>query len=584
MFSDSEPVLIVSPRYADDLAAMTVAAGQLPRIERRPDVAAARFAAEPMRVVVVDARGALTAGLAAARALGPLVDARRGAMLVLLSRGDVDAAGAANEAGATSVMAAPFGSDTFANALALAGRHAARLAVAAAAPAVAGSIDADSLTGLASGDRVQRWLAEQRAAGQPAGVIVVGVGRFAQINSSHGRDVADRLLAAIGRRLAPIADADLCKGEVRLLGRLTAAEFAVGVSGAAAAPGIDRLAALLLAGFERPFAVDDRVIHVSGRAGVAWDDGRMAGEPSAVAVGLLREAAIALADARSREPGAVARFRDDTAAAALALRVDLESDLFRALDDGDIVVLFQPLVRLSDGVIGGVEALVRWDHPLHGRLPAAVLLETAISAELAIKLGRHIRTRAISRAAAWTGRLAHLKLSLNVTAADLADPQFVDTLAVDLAQAGLSPHRLVIEVTEEAVIFDMDAAAATLSLLRRDGVGISLDDFGAGYSSLARLARLPVDTIKLDRSFAAGLTGSERERIVVEGMIATARRLGMAVVAEGVEDDVQLAAARAAGCDWVQGFCMAPPLDEAELAAFCSRKPTATVTKAINAA
>lgn len=569
----SEPVLIVSPRYADDLAAMASAAGQVPRLERRPAEAPARFAAEPVRVVVVDARGALAAGLTVARALGPSVESRRGAMLVLLSRSDADATGAASEAGATSVLVSPFGSDSFASALALAGRHAERLAAAAAAPLPSDMPEADRLTGLASAQRLQRWLADRRAAGQPAGVIVVGVGRFAQINTIHGRDVADRLLVAIARRLGPIADASLLGGEVRLLGRLTAAEFALGVSGAPAARGIDALARRLLSSFERPFAVDDRLIHVSGRAGIAWDDGRMAGDPGAVAAGLLREAAIALADARSREPGAVARFHNDDGGAALALRVDLESDLFRALADGDIAVLFQPLARLDDGQVGAVEALVRWDHPVHGRLSAATLLETAASAELAIKLGRHIRARAIAAAAAWTGPLADLKLSLNVTAADLADPQFIDTLATDLIQARLSPHRLVVEVTEEAIINDMDAAAATLSLLRRDGVGISLDDFGAGYSSLARLARLPVDTIKLDRSFAAGLTGSERERIVVEGMIATARRLGLAVVAEGVEDDVQMAAARAAGCQWVQGFCVAPALDEAGLAEFCARRP-----------
>jgi EAL domain-containing protein (putative c-di-GMP-specific phosphodiesterase class I)/GGDEF domain-containing protein len=530
-----------------------------------------------VRVVVVDARGALSAGLAVARALGGSVESRRGAMLVLLSRSDADATTAASEAGATSVLVSPFGSDSFANALALAGRHAARLAAAAAAPLTSAMPEADRLTGLASGERLQGWLADRRAAGQPAGVIVVGVGRFAQINTIHGRDVADRLLAAIALRLGPIADAGLHSGEVRLLGRLTAAEFALGVSGAAAARGIETLARRLLSSFERPFAVDERLIHVSGRAGIAWDDGRVAGEPGAVAAGLLREAAIALADARSREPGAVARFLHDDVGAVLALRVDLESDLFRALADGDIAVLFQPVARLADGHVGGAEALVRWDHPAHGRLSAATLLETAASAELAITLGRHIRARAIAAAAAWTGPLANLKLSLNVTAADLADPQFIESLANDLSQAGLSPHRLVVEVTEEAIINDMDAAAATLSLLRRDGVGISLDDFGAGYSSLARLARLPVDTIKLDRSFAAGLTGSERERIVVEGMIATARRLGLAVVAEGIEDDVQMAAARAAGCQWVQGFCVAPPLDEAALAAFCASRPQVSV-------
>lgn len=572
----SEPVLIVSPRYADDVAAMTAAAGQLPRVERRAEAAVARFAAEPVRILVVDARGALATGLGIARALGPAVEGRRGAMLVLLSRGDAEAATAAREAGATSVLVSPFGADSFATALLLAGRHADRLAAAASTPTAADEAASDRLTGLATAERLQSWLADQRAAGRPAGIIVIGVGRFSQINTIYGRDVAERLLLAVARRLGPVADSRSAHGELRLLARLAAGEFALGVAGASP-DALEPLARQFLHGFERPFAVDDRLIHVSGRAGIAWDDGSAVGEADQVAGGLLREAAIALADARGREPGAVARFHPESDREALARRADLESDLYRALSEGGISLLYQPQASLTDGAVGGVEALVRWDHPLHGRLSAATLLETAASADLAVAVGREIRARAIAEAAAWRGPLAGMKLSLNVTAADLADPAFIDTLATDLARAGLSPRRLVVEVTEEAIIHDLDAAATTLSLLRRDGVGIALDDFGAGYSSLARLARLPVDIIKLDRSFSAGLAGSERERLVLEGMIGIARRLGLTVVAEGVEDDVQLAAARAAGCQWVQGFCVAPPLEQAALAAFCSTRARSSI-------
>ncbi|MEI6485305.1 MAG: bifunctional diguanylate cyclase/phosphodiesterase [Sphingomonadales bacterium] len=575
----AEPVLIVSPRYADDVAGMVRTAGHTPQIERRPELASGRFASEPVRIVIVDARGALTAGLSAAQALGAMVENRRGAMLVLLSRGDASAAGAARDAGATSVMVSPFGSDSFATALQLAGRHADRLAAAAATPAASEAGDLDRLTGLASAERLARWLAEQRAAGLPCGAMAIGIGRFSQINTIYGRDVGDRLLAAIARRLAPIATSVTAAGEQRLLARLTAGEFALAIAGNGGGDGLERLARRLLRGFERPFAIDDRLIHVSGRAGIAWLDAGGAGEdPGLAAAALVREASIALSDARGREPGAVARFHQDNDRDALARRADLESDLFGALKTGGITILFQPQANLADQSVRGVEALSRWDHPSHGRLSAITLLETAASAELALAVGRHIRARAIATAAAWTGAMADLKLSLNVTAADLADPEFIGSLAHDLATSGLSPRRLVIEVTEEAIIHDLDAAAATLSLLRRDGVGIALDDFGAGYSSLARLARLPVDTIKLDRSLAQGLTGSERERIVVEGMIATARRLGLTVVAEGIEDDVQLAAARDAGCQGVQGFCVAPPLDEAALTGFCSRRrvqPTA---------
>ncbi|MCU0890679.1 MAG: GGDEF domain-containing phosphodiesterase [Sandarakinorhabdus sp.] len=568
----AEPVLIVSPRYAADLAAMVTAAGLVPRVERLAEAAAARFAAEPVRVVVVDARGALSAGLAVAQALGSAVERRRGAMLVLLSRSDVGAAGTARDAGATSVLVSPFGSDAFANALHLAGRHAARLAAALETTTPSEGPGGDRLTGLASGDRVQAWLAEQRAEGRPVGVVVVGVGRFAQINIAYGRDTADRLLAAIAQRLGPIADGRLRRGELRLLGRLTAAEFVLALAGGNAGEALEPMARQLLRGFERPFAIDDRQIHVSGRAGLAWNDGKGEESPQDIAAGLMREATIALADARGRGPGSVVRFDQQMDREAPTRRADLESDLYRALEQDNIALLFQPQTSLGDGSVTGVEALSRWDHPVHGRLSASILLETAASAELAVALGRHIRAKAFGIAAAWKGPLADLRLSVNVTAADLADPEFVSILARDLAKAGLSPRRLVVEVTEEAIINDLDAASATLSLLRGDGVGVALDDFGAGYSSLARLARLPVDTLKLDRSLAQGLTGSERERIVVEGMIATARRLGLTVIAEGIEDDILLTAARTAGCQGVQGYCIAPPLDNAALAAFCKRR------------
>ncbi len=529
-----------------------------------------RFVAEPARVVVIDARGARSAGLAAAQALGAAVEAQRGAMLVLLSRADADATAAAMAAGATSVLVSPFGADSFVSAVQLANRHAARLAQAAATPALP-VLAGDALTGLADLDHMVAWIDGHLAAARPVAVIMLGAARMAQIAMLHGRDVADRLLVAVARRLGPVADGPAGRGEARLLGRLSGADFAVAVASHGGDAAMMTLARALVSAFQRPFAIDDRLIHIAGRAGVALAEAGDVG-----ATGLLREAQLALAKAGAREPGAVARFSAEAEGALLRRQADLESDLYRALSDGDIAVLFQPQARLDNGRIEGVEALVRWDHPVYGRLSAATLLETAASLELAVVLGRHIRARAIAAAAAWRGPLAQLKLSINVTAQDLADAEFVDTLAVDLAKAGLSPRRLTLEVTEDAVIDDMDCAAATLALLRQDGVTVALDDFGAGYSSLARLARLPVDVIKLDRSFALGLVGSEREKLVVSAMISTARRLGLSVVAEGVEDDIQLAAARAAGCHLVQGFCVAPPLDEAGLLALCSQPGTTT--------
>lgn len=573
----SEPVLIVSPRYADEVAASVAETEMIPRIERRPERALERFEAEPMRVVVVDARGALPQGLAAARTLGTAVEMRKGAMLVLLSRSDGGSTEAAHDAGATSVLVSPFGSAAFGNALRLAARHTQRLADAAALLERGEGDDGrgrhDLLTGLATGDQLQGWVSDalaHRATKGPVFVLVVGVGRFAQINAAYGRAVADRVLSVVATRLSRIVDGKgPVAGETRLLARLAAAEFAVAVAGPQKIEAAVELANALAQAFDNPFRVDDHVIYLSARVGIAGSDDSESGEADDAAAALIRRASSALITARSGEAGTVEVFEVDPAGDPLTRLADLEADLHHAIENGDIALLFQPQLSLATGLVTGVEALVRWDHPELGLLPAETLLGTAASAELAIKLGRHIRHRAMRRAAQWAGPLARLRLSLNVTAADLADPGFAEAIAVALADSGLSPHRLTLEVTEGALIDDIYGAVELLGELRSNGVKVALDDFGTGYSSLAWMARLPIDAIKLDRSFTLGLTGTPRERVVVETMVRLSKQLALTVIAEGVEDDVQLEATRLAGCDAVQGYRVAAPMTEAALASFC---------------
>jgi EAL domain-containing protein (putative c-di-GMP-specific phosphodiesterase class I)/GGDEF domain-containing protein len=580
----AEPVLIVSPRYADDVGVAVAAIDLVPRLERKAERAAERFAAEPARVVVVDARGALGVGLAAAQALGSAVEARQGAMLVLLSRSDGDSTAAAHDAGATGVLVSPFGADAFGNALRLAMRHAGRVADAAAAPdADQDARDSlDALTGLATGNRLQAWITQALAPGTgeypaPVMLLAVGVGRFAQINAAYGRAVADRVLTAVGLRLSQIVDGralNRARGDGCLLARLAAAEFAVAVTGGVGIGEAIKLANALARGFEAPFLVDDHVIHLSARIGIAsTDDGAADDRAESGAAGdastLMRRASSALVQARSGEAGTIQVFRSDPEGDPLTRLANLESDLHRAIEKGDIAVLFQPQLSLATGQIMGVEALVRWEHPEHGLLSAETLLGTAATAELAIKLGRHIRARAMFDAARWTGPAARLRLSVNVTAADLADPGFAAALETAREAAGLARNRLTVEVTEGAFINDINGAVLLLAGLRSDGIKVALDDFGTGYSSLAWMARLPIDIIKLDQSFTLGLTGTPRERVVVETMVRLSKQLGLNVIAEGVEDDLQLEASRLAGCDGVQGYRVAAAMDVAALEAFC---------------
>lgn len=583
--SAAEPVLIVSPRYADEVAAAVAVTGMVPRIERRPDKADERFQAEPARLVVVDARGALAQGLVVARSLGKAVELRRGAMLVLLSRADATATGAAHDAGATGVLVSPFGSAAFGNALRLTARHARRLADAAAALLDNGDGEgaerarSDSLTGLATGDQLQQWISMLLALPgrpQPVFLLAVGVGRFAQINAAYGRAVADRVLSAVALRLSQIVDGRTpgsSMAEARLLARLAAAEFAVAVAGPVVLGDATRLARALAEAFDRPFVVDDHVIHLSGRVGIASstdeDSDEAQADADADAAALIRRASSALVQARSGEAGSVEVFQSDPGGDPLTRMADLESDLHAAIVNGDITLVFQPQLSLASGRIVAVEALVRWEHPDLGLLPAETLLETAASAELAIGLGRHIRARAMMMAAKWRGARSRLKLSVNVTPADLADPGFAEALELALGDSGLARNRLTLEVTEGALIEDMRGAVHLLSGLRASGVRIALDDFGTGYSSLAWMARLPIDVIKLDRSFTLGLTGSPRERVVVETVVRLSKQLGLTVIAEGVEDDVQLEATRLAGCDSVQGYRVAAPMGDAILEGFC---------------
>ncbi|KPF77893.1 hypothetical protein IP88_05365 [alpha proteobacterium AAP81b] len=537
-------------------------------MERRPDRVAERLDAEPIRVVVVDARGALTQGLAAARSLGVTIDARHGAMLVLLSRGDGDAAAAAQDAGATGVLVSPFGEAAFVSALRLAARQAERLAVAASTDAEAELRRQDPLTGLATADQLQDWLAPRLAAATPAFVLIVGVGRVAQINAAYGRVVADRVLSAVAQRMGQIVDGRGVPGS-RLLARLAAAEFAVALAGDVGLLDATRLAQLLTGAFDRPFLIDDHVIHLSVRIGIAGHAEGGGGDPGAPA-GWIRKASAALAAARTGDAGTIEIFRADPTGDPLTRLADLEADLHDAIAGDAITLLFQPQLALASGRIVGVEALVRWDHPQLGLLPAETLFETAASAELAIRLGRHIRARALALAAAWTGTMAQLRLSLNVTAADLADAGFVEALEAAIDASGLPRRRLTLEVTEGALIDDMRGAMNLLSSLRATGVRVALDDFGTGYSSLAWMAMLPVDVIKLDRSFTLGLTGSPRERVVVETVVRLSKQLGFTVVAEGVEDEAQFEAVRLAGCDAVQGFKVAAPLGLVALGDFCA--------------
>ena len=571
-----DPIFVLSPRYSRELEGALGAAGVAATYLRRAGDVAQAFGEQPGRLALVDARGTLVAGLGAARELADVIEARQGALLVLLSKSDGDAFGAVYATGATHVLVSPFSDATLIDKLRFAVRMIDRLSAAAAgqvAPLGRDGARRDALTGLATATHALGWvdllLTAEAADDSAIIVMVVAIGRFAQINAAYGRTVADALLQAVAIRLRRAADAqrDYDAGDSRLVARLAGAEFALVLAGPVTLPDAMRFAQRIADSFEAPFAVGGRVVHLACRVGIAAADTELRDVPHGGAETLFRQASAALVSARAREPGSIEVFQSAPGADPLTRMADLESDLRRAVEADEFEILFQPQVELSRARIVGVEALVRWQHPRLGQLSAETLLEVAESAEFATQLGDHIRGLAIRAAALWPPQLDHLQLSVNVTAADLSAPGFAAGLLELVAEAGFPARRLTLEVTEGDLIEDLESAVRLLGGLRRQGIQVSLDDFGTGYSSLAYLKDLPLDNLKVDKRLIADLGGTARDRVVVKSIVDMALALGMCVVAEGVETEEQRAAVEAYGCNWYQGFLCAPPLTSAALVA-----------------
>ena len=392
----------------------------------------------------------------------------------------------------------------------------------------------------------RRWLEEQRAAGRPAAAILLAFSRLDLLNAAHGRKVGDAVLRTARQRLEAVAGP--AGGAVARLGGW---RFVLTVvADEAAALALAHAAADALA---RPF-----------------EGGTVVGARAAVAVGtgdedgaaLLMRAGEGLGQAHAGEAGAPVLAQRGRAASLDALAVDLHHAIAR----GEIDILFQPQLRLSDDAITGAEALARWRHPRLGTLGAHELFAAAAWADLELPLSEHIQARALAEAAAWPPTLADLTVSINITAGDVVRAGFAEALLARAAASAVSPARLTLELTEVGPIADLPAAAAALARLRAAGCGVAIDDFGAGYSSLAYLKTLPVDTIKLDKSLVDDLHAGSREARLVEGAIAMAQALGLSVTAEGVETPEQRAVLAAAGCDRYQGYLCAPPLDSPGLA------------------
>ncbi|MDF1504261.1 EAL domain-containing protein [Roseisolibacter sp. H3M3-2] len=420
----------------------------------------------------------------------------------------------------------------------------------------------DPLTGLANRarfqERAERALGAPDAAGDDArrtALLLVDLDDFKTVNDSLGHAAGDQLLASVATRLlAATRGSDT-------VARLGGDEFAMLLPAVRGEEEAVLVAKRVVATLGVPFRVGGRPLRLGASVGIALARGGEGADD------LLRNADLALYRAKSQGRARYELFAPALHAAAVE-RLELEGELRAAIAGDQLVLHYQPIVDLRGGATRGVEALVRWRHPARGLVPPATFIPLAESTDLIVPLGRWVLRRACDEAARWPGGDAAPSVAVNVSARQLAGDDFARTVADALRDSGLPPRRLVLEVTESVLLGDLDAALRRLEALRALGVRLALDDFGTGYSSLAYLQRLPVDLLKIDRTFTAGLDGSGRRAALARSIVAMADTLGLETVAEGVETDAQHAALVALGCRLAQGYRYARPMDADALRAF----------------
>ncbi|MBS0395885.1 MAG: EAL domain-containing protein, partial [Proteobacteria bacterium] len=311
--------------------------------------------------------------------------------------------------------------------------------------------------------------------------------------------------------------------------------------------------ALLLARLAAPVVVAGQAIDVSTAVGLAG-----APADSADADDLLRCADLALE--RARRDNSDLRRYDPAWRVATPDQLSLLGELRRAIDERELVLAFQPKIGLATGALRGVEALLRWQHPTRGLLPPGAFVPFAEQAGFIRQLTRFALREAAAVGAAWHAAGRGLPIAVNISADDLADPHFETCVRETLAASGLPPSLLGLELTESGFIADPAQALGRLEALRMLGVSLAIDDFGTGYSSLSYLTRMPVDELKIDRSFVSALGSSSDVAAVVRAALEMARSLGLEVVAEGIEDEATADQLAALGCDLGQGYWWSKPL------------------------
>ena len=404
--------------------------------------------------------------------------------------------------------------------------------------------DLDKLTGLSNHAKTLELLdlaLAERGAEQVTVFALIEIDGMADVNANLGVMASDELYGAVARRMKEALPADA------MCGRIGSNEFAVTVT-AAAGFDVETMVRGVLDGISRPHWIDT-VVRVSAHAGYAE-----APRHAATRGELTRRAELALRAAARKGPGSIVAFEPSIDAVSTDQKF-IRRELPRALSANELELHYQPIVAAKGARIVGVEALLRWNHAVRGAIPPATFIPVAEQMGLMDALGDFVLRRALDETQRWPD----LYVAVNLSPVQVRDRSIVDLVRSALAESGVPPQRLMLEITEGVLIDNPDEMLQRIEDLHALGVRIALDDFGSGYSNLGYLQRFPLDKLKIDRSFVAALGQSSNGGVIIQAIVALGRALGLSVLVEGVETEEQRVLLRLAGCDEMQGFLFARP-------------------------
>jgi len=435
----------------------------------------------------------------------------------------------------------------------------------------------DVLTGLPNRqclkERLDQSLREANRHGGHVGVLFVDLDRFKEINDNFGHGEGDRLLRLVAERVVGcVRGSDAVSRSTTghpcfTVSRQGGDEFAVLLTRLRSRADASRIAERMLGELRKPFSLAGREVRVGASIGIAVSPGD-GGDVET----MLKHADMAMYQAKQAGRDSFEFFSPSMGEDAMR-RLDLGTDLRRAIEWADFKVHYQPKVDLHDGAVTGLEALVRWEHPTRGFISPADFIPLAEDLGLIGTLGTWVLTTVCAQMRTWLNAgLPPVRVAVNVSSHQFADPHLYDTVRSALLEVGLPPDVLELEITESAMIQNPEGAVATLESLRALGIQVALDDFGTGYSSLNYVGRLPLDALKIDRSFVNAIADSEDGRSIVTAVIAMAHSLGLRVVAEGVETPEQAKVLRRLRCDEIQGYLFSRPVPPDKVASLLTSR------------